>query len=260
MNLKIKITTRQLAMVVIFAAIYAILRRIQTIPMIGISGASFSLSDAVAPLVGIILGPFLGGLSVITGTFLAFALGKPVVFLGLDFLPALVNAVALGFLARHKWTPVVALYIALLSVFLLLPYTSLLINVGGISIPFVWLHIVGLVVLLSPLGMKAGKWIETIEPAKLAAGLATLAFVGTMAQHLMGNILYEIVFGQPIGPWDFAKFTTNWNVIFFLYPWERMILVVLAVVIGIPLVRTLKKSHLLFEKPKNTKPLQQSPS
>jgi hypothetical protein len=368
--MKIQITTRQVAMVAIFAALYTVLRLIQTIPMVGVPGARFSVSDAVAPVIGILLGPYLGGLSVITGTFLAMAVGKPVVFLGLDFLPALVNVVALGFLVRRKWVPVVLLYVALLAIFLLNPYTSLFITVGNTSIPFAWLHIVGLAVLLSPLGYKAGRWVadipeegfrrETaayllsqisgimgiaigaffllityliptfffgtqllgivigllsiicgtiviiaasklnsdsanhkkwgkiilvtsvfglgtllgviggalalkykpqnlpnqrtsfIKASKFTVGFISLAFVGTMIQHLTGNILYEFVFGKPIGGWGVADFATNWNIVFFVYPWERLVLVVLAVVIGIPLVRALKK--FIFPSGKSTKP------
>jgi biotin transporter BioY len=87
--MKIKITTKQIAITAIFAAIYAVFRIIPLGPMIGLS-ASFSLSDSLAPLFGIILGPYLGGLSVIIGTFSAMALGKAPIFLGLDFLPGLI--------------------------------------------------------------------------------------------------------------------------------------------------------------------------
>jgi len=180
--------------------------------------------------------------------------GKPVIFLGLDFLPALVNAVALGLLVRRKWAPVVALYIVLLVGFLLNPLTSIFINVGGYSFPFVWLHIAAFIVLLSPLGRKAGQWIETLKPAFLAAGIAIMAFIGTMMQHLMGGILTEVVrnqlyvvFGQqPI--LQSASFPITWSIVFFLYPWERLGLIILAVVVGTPLVRTLKKSLLKPEK------------
>jgi hypothetical protein len=101
-----------IASIAVFSALYAVLRIMQTIPMIGAQGASFSLSDVLAPLYGIILGPFGGGASVVIGTFLAMAMGKPVIFLGLDFLPALVNAVAWGFLFDVNGRPVVLLNVA----------------------------------------------------------------------------------------------------------------------------------------------------
>ena len=134
--------TKTIATIAIFSALYAVLRILPTVPMVGVSGASFSVSDVLAPLYGILLGPYVGGATVILGTFLGMALGKPVVFLGLDFLPAFINVVALGLLVRRKFLPVLILNLALLVVFLVNPLTSIFISVGGISIPFAWMHIV----------------------------------------------------------------------------------------------------------------------
>jgi uncharacterized membrane protein len=247
-KMKLSITTKQIAMIAIFAALYTVLRMMQTIPMIGVEGGKFSLSDVIAPIYGIVLGPYVGGASVILGTFLAIAFGRPVTFMFLDFLPALINAVALGFLVRRKWWPVVVLYAALLVGFLLNPLTTLFITIGGIAIPFAWLHIVGFIVLVSPLGHRAGQWVQTLKPAKLAIGLTVLAFVGTMMQHLMGNILTEAVFGYITPTMTPAAFNGMWNAVFFIYPWERLILVILAVVVGIPLVRVLKTSFFRSDK------------
>jgi hypothetical protein len=253
-NIHLSSRTKTIALIAIFAALFAVLRRIDAIPMIGVPGARFSLSDILPPIYGIVLGPFTGGISVIIGTFLGIALGKPVIFLFLDFLPALVNTVAVGLLVRRKWWPVVLLYVALFVAFLVNPLTSIFIDVGGIAIPFVWLHIIAFIVLLSPLGRKAGQWVESLKPALLAAGIAILAFIGTMMQHLMGNILYEVVLNQfyivlgqdPIVAT--AAYPGIWSVTFFLYPWERLILIILTVVVGVPLVRVLKQSFFRSEK------------
>jgi len=212
--------------------------------MIGLS-TTFSVSDFLAPLYGIILGPYLGGLSVIMGTFLGMALGKAPVFLGLDFLPAFVNTIAIGFLMKRKWAPVIVLNLILLLAFVMNPLTTLFLG----PIPFFWLHIVALLVLVSPLGRKSGQWIETLKPRFLTAGLATLAFVGTMMQHLTGNLLTEVVLGQilhSILPETFSVFI--WPSAFLLYPWERLTLVLLSVIVGVPLVRTIKKALLPFQK------------
>jgi len=105
------------------------------------------------------------------------------------------------------------------------------------------LHIVAFVVLISPLGRKAANWVLTLETPNIAKGLAVLAFVGTMMQHLMGNLLYEIIFGQVLQYYSQVEFATViWPSVFFLYPVERLALIILAVVIGTPLVRVLKKS------------------
>jgi hypothetical protein len=243
---KISTRTKILAAIAVFAALYAVLRAIPTVPMIGAEGAKFSASDVVAPLYGIILGPYVGGVSVIIGTFVGMALGKPPVFLGLDFLPAFVNAVALGFLVRRKWVPVIALNAVLLLVFLTYPLTSAFVNIpfgdGAAVFPFFWLHLTAFAVLVSPLGRRAGQWVSTLKPTRLTAGLVVLAFVGTMMQHLTGNILYETILAQPIGYIPPSSFPGIWTGIFLLYPFERLALIILAVVVGVPLVRVLKKS------------------
>lgn len=360
-KIKINVTTKQIAMVAIFSAVYTVLRLMQTIPMIGVEGGRFSASDVVAPIYGIVLGPYLGGASVILGSFLAIAMGRPVTFLFLDFLPALVNTVALGFLVRRKWLPVVILYAALLIGFFVNPLTTFFINIGEFAIPFAWLHIAAFILLVSPLGYKAGKWVTDIpeeglkketaayllsitagcigiiigaflivtsyllpslispptiwmtigllsvicglilmfastkvnanpedhkklgvtiivfsviglgtifgivggifafkykpqnipsiktritKSSKFIAAFIMLAVIGTMMQHLMGNILTEVVMGQIVQSMLPSAFVGMWNAVFFVYPWERLILVLLAVIVGVPLVRVLFKTSL----------------
>jgi hypothetical protein len=233
-----------IATIAVFSALYSVLRILPTVPMIGAQGASFSVSDVLAPLYGILLGPYVGGATVIIGTFLGMLMGKPVIFLGLDFLPAFVNVVALGFLVKRKWWPAIVLNLALLIAFCAYPLTTLLINIGGISIPFAWLHIVAFILLLSPLGPKAGQWVESLKPTLLAMGIAILSFIGTMMQHLMGNLLFETILAQPIGYIDPSAYPAIWSSLFFVYPFERLALVVFAVMVGTPLVRVLKKSLL----------------
>ncbi len=250
LNLNKKVTTKYVALIAIFSALYSILRLVPLGPMIGLS-QSFSVSDALAPLLGIILGPFAGGISVIIGTFTAAALGKPLVFLGLDFLPAFVNCVAMGFLIKRKWIPVVGLYAILLGIFIVSPYSLLTVQVGSLAIPFMWLHIVALVVLISPLSFRAITNIKKFKIAYLALSLAVLAFIGTMLQHLTGNLIFQFIFGPPIGGYTITTFQGYWNMIFFVYPIERTVMVLITVLIGVPLIVALKKSMLPFETPLN---------
>jgi len=219
--------------------------------MIGASGASFSLSDIIAPLYGLILGPYTGGLSVIMGSLIAF-FGKPPVFMGLDFLPATVAAVSLGLLIKRQRILVIALNIVLLIAFLLHPNTSVFVNVPlsdiTIPLPFAWLHIVALILLISPLGRKAVEWVSTLTATKAATGIAILFFVGTMMQHLTGNLLFETIMAQPIGGIPVEGYPDIWASIFFVYPIERAALVILGTIIGTPLLRILKNTLLLNEK------------
>jgi len=244
---KIGNKTKIVALIAMFAALYAVLRIIPTVPMVGVAGASFSVSDVAAPIYGTLLGPLTGGLSVFVGTFLAMALGKSAPFLGLDFLPATVNVIAIGLLLKRKWLIAVILNAVLLVAFLLHPFTSIIVSIPigetTFSFPFAWLHIVAFIVLISPLGRKAADWVLTFEPYNIAKGLTVLVFVGTMMQHLMGNLLYETIFGQVLQYYSQVDFATIiWPSVFFLYPLERLALVIFTVLIGIPVIRALKNT------------------
>jgi hypothetical protein len=238
-SLKLDRSTKTIAMIAIFSALYAALRIIPTVPMIGI-GATFHLSDILAPLYGILLGPFTGGISIIIGTFAAIGLGNPAPFLGLDFLPAFVVAVSLGFLVKGKWLPVVILNALLLVGYAINPLTVNFIVTPWGTVPYLWMHIAAFIVLLSPLGRRAGKWVKSSKTSTITAGFAILAFVGTMMQHLTGGIVYEVVLGQ-LGGMTQAAFATTWNIVFYIYPWERLALIIGAVVIGVPVTRALRK-------------------
>ena len=237
--------TKIIASIAVFSALYGVMRIVPLGPMIGLS-AYFSVSDSLAPLYGILLGPFAGGISIIIGTSLGWLIGKPVTFLGLDFLPALINTVAIGLLVKRKWKLVVMLNIVLLGINIFSPYSLLFVEIPlGNEIfhfPFLWLHIVAFLVLISPLRYKAISWIETIKPTYISWGVGLLAFIGTMMQHLTGNLVWELVAGQPIGGLTISGFQGIWTGIFFAYPMERLALIIITVLVGTPLVRILQKS------------------
>jgi hypothetical protein len=256
--------TKQIALLAIFTALYIVLRFIPYSLLIGGAGGYLSFSDFLAPIIGLLLGPYFGGLAVLLGNFGALGFGRTPVFSSIpfvDFLPDLIAAVSVGFLVQRKWWPVVALNAGLLALFLVDPLTSIFVTVPGttISIPFAWLHIAAFIVLLSPLGRWAGKWVATSAKTQLVtAGFVILAFIGTMMQHLTGNLLFEISFGQignpPIIPT--AAWPAEWTGVLFAYPVERTILIVCAVLVGVPLIWVIRKNHFLQigkpEQPKTT--------
>ncbi len=313
--------TKAIAMIAIFAALYAALRIVPTVPMIG-TGSAFHLSDILAPLYGILLGPFIGGAAILIGTFAGIGLNGSMPFLGLDFLPAFVVAISLGLLVRKKWLPVVILNAALLLLVAFDPFTLNIIQTPFGPFPFLWLHIVAFVVLLSPLGRKAGEWVKDTaintekrtkktvwaitgglltlisgasiliwgltnagtngiavdvmgaiiliagaatgvykaKITKITAGFAILAFIGTMMQHLTGNLLYETVFGS-IGSLTMADFVSTWNIVFYTYPVERLVFIIGAVIVGVPVTRALQRFfHNTYNKsPTQAKPEQPAP-
>ncbi|MGD0451815.1 MAG: ECF transporter S component [Candidatus Bathyarchaeia archaeon] len=235
--------TKQIALLAIFTALYIVLRFIPYSILIGGSG-TLNFSDFLTPIIGIILGPYLGGLSVVIGNFAAIGMGKPMIFNGLDFIPDLMAVLATGFLTQQKrsrWAIVVALNASLLAIFLINPLTSIFV----FSVPYAWLHIVAFIVLLTPISWLAAKWIYTINYRKIAAGIAILTFIGVMMQSLAGNILYEVILGQVLHLFSASSYILTWQAVFFVYPVERTFLVISAVLIGTPLIYLLNKVPFL---------------
>lgn len=239
--------TKQTAMLIVFTSLYIVLRFVPFSMLIGPTGGFLSVSDFLAPIYGILLGPYLGGLSILFGNFAAIGMGRTMSFYGLDFLPDFMAAVSTGFLYQHKrptWVVVVALNAALLGIFFLNPLTSVFV----FSVPFAWLHIAAFVVLLTPLSFMAAKWLQMVDYRKIAFGVAIFAFIGAMIQHLTGNILFEVVLGQVTSSISAVAYPGIWTSVFFVYPVERLILIIAAVLVGTPLVYLLNKVPFLHPR------------
>ena len=236
--------TKKIALLTIFTALYIVLRFIPFSMLIGPTGGFLSLSDFLAPIIGILLGPYFGGLTIILGNFGAIGLGRPITFFGLDFLPDFMATISTGFLyqnKRSKWAIVVIINAALLGIFLVNPLTSVFIS----SVPFAWLHIAAFIVLLSPLSLMAAKWLQTLNYRKVVVGIALFAFIGAMIQHLTGNILFEVVLGQLTNSISADAYSGIWTGVFLVYPVERLILIIAATLVGTPLLYLLNRTPSL---------------
>ncbi len=243
-----------------FSALYILFRAIPTFPNVAIPGTAFRAGDIVAPLYGILLGPFFGPMAIAIGTIGGYFTIAPPVFLGFDFLPASICAMVVGLIIRGNRLAVTTLYTGLLLAFVLLPFTAVFIRIGETAIPYNWLHIVGLALLVSPL---AGYAIRTISSTKdvrerreneggLPFGgkqflsILLVAFIGTLAQHLMGGILTEAVIGLNFHgvPGRFASWSAFWTFVFFVYPFERSVIAILAALLATPVILALEASKL----------------
>jgi hypothetical protein len=233
--------TRTLMLTATLAAVYAVLRIIPTFPMVGVPGARFSASDSVASLYGILLGPYTSMVCIVVGTFIGYFAGRPPVFYGLDFAPAAVNSLIVGLLIRRLRLQALTLYLLLMILFAMHPYTLLTVNVPtatgmGIPFPFFWLHLVGLIVLATPVGGYAVGNLFNRRVGYAALSFSVISLVGTLAQHLTGNILYASIILPLLSESARVK---AWTLVFWLYPVERLIIVAASTIIGLPVVRAL---------------------
>jgi len=239
---------KTIMLIATLAAVYAVLRIIPTFPLVGVPGARFSASDFVASLYGVIFGPYASAFCIVIGTFIGYFAGRPPIFYGLDFVPATVNAIVVGLVMRNRRGYAILTYLLLLSLFIGHPYTQILIPVRAFfgmsssTIPFVWMHIIGILVLGSPLGSRLAVLMTKTSATSLVIGFLFTSLVGTLSQHLMGNLLYASLVLPLLS--EQAR-SASWTLIFWLYPIERTIIVVLSTIISVPIIRALRSSGLI---------------
>jgi len=238
-----------------FAAIYGILRLMPIFVMIGGSGRVFSTTEFVAPLLGIILGPYVGSVAGVIGTFLGIMLTGRMNFFGLDFLPIMMNAAVLGLLMRRKMVPALASYSALIVLFFAHPSTLHFVPISlpgsTVSVPFIWLHILTWILLVSPVGKKSIEWISGTSEKKRLTAACVLSLIGTTAQHLTGTLLFASM-AVPLMGMSPTALQVTWTAVFYTYPIERLAVILPAATLVTAAVVKTVQSTRLFKIPSQT--------
>jgi hypothetical protein len=233
------VSTRRVGAAAIFAAVYAVLNLIPVSPLIGPSGRFLFLGNIFSPLAGMILGPLTGGFAMLVGTFLSVALGKPLSFDGLDFIPAVVSAVTAGFAmsGRVRWS--VTLSFGLFAIFSADPLSPKFIEVGSVPVPYLWMHLLSVAVILVvvTIGTRRASFPKGIF-------IAATVFLSTMNAHVAGGIMYENVLVRINGTVSPSAIAGFWNVIFFVYPLERAFFTVAGSILAIAVMRALPKQTI----------------
>jgi hypothetical protein len=175
-------------------------------------------------------------------------------FYGLDFLPIMMNALVLGLLMQKRRILSACLYLALLVLFFADPSTLKFISVpllgNTITLPFVWLHIIVWLALLSPLGVRSVEWISGESEKKRAAGACILSVIGTTAQHLTGTLLFAFM-AVPLMGMTPKALAAVWTLVFYTYPIERLVIILPATVVTVAVVKAVKSARL-FQVPNKT--------
>ncbi len=230
-----RIGTRRLATIAVFAAIYAVLSLIPVSRLVG--NVSFlTMGEVFSPLAGMVLGPLEGGMAVFVGTFAAIALGKPVGFDGLDFIPGVVAAVTAGLAAKGRLKSVAALCLVMYAVYMLDPLSAPVIPVESVPVPFLWMHMLSLAAFLSfsylrrrGLGLVSMQAVTTVS----------VVFLSTMNAHVAGAIMYENVLvriNHAIAP---TTILGLWDIIFYAYPLERIFFTAVGSILAIGVFRAI---------------------
>ena len=220
----------------VFAVLYAILGLIPLAPYVGV-GSFLTFREVVSPLGGMVFGPLTGGFSMIVGNFVDFAFGKPVVFDFLDFVPDLASAVLAGLVFTGRRKEALAFPLVLMVWYSLDPLSVDTVVVGGIPIPFLWMHLLSVATLGAALAYEGRGRLSRLHPAFVAATV----FVSTMTGHVAGSIVYENVLGRINGVLTAQGLAGNFEAVFYAYPAERILFLVVGTMVAVPVLRALSR-------------------
>ena len=240
-------------------ALYVIPRTLPLDKLIGAPG-SITFSGIVTPVLGFFLAPSYGILAVFLGTMIAaFIPGSAgaLKFGGLDFLGGALNVALVSLLVRGRRNEAVLAYMATLGLFIINPNTEIFVGsnfpklsapfqwltIPSPPVPFLWLHLVALVVLVSPLTQNLGNAFSVGARRTLTKAILVTAFIGTMLEHAAGGILFASLFGPAVA-------FKSWPLIFLLYPFERAVIIIAAGLVCAPLLLASRnmRTRLEFRK------------
>lgn len=232
----LRFRTRDLALICVFAALYAILSVVSLFSVIGDLGKTIALASILAPFIGIILGPYVGVAAVSIGGFLGWSITQTGTFSFLSFLPGAFSALSSGLLFRGRRTLSLVLYALLFLPMAFYP------TIGPVWLyPIVlWFQLIGLIILASPVASVSVNFVQKNDLAKLSLGVAVISFVSTMTGQIAGSLMFEATRWPLIYPQiDFWR-TAMWLPLTLAYPVERIIITLLAITIGVPLIRAVR--------------------
>ena len=229
-----RLSTRDVALVSVFAPLYAVFCSWNLFPLIGSSGRAITASAIMAPIIGLLLSPYLSVLTVVLGGAVGLSFGY---FSLYGYGAGMAAAFCASTLYNREQALASVVYAAFLLMFALYP------TVG----PF-WLYpyllilqIIALVVLASPLQATAISFIreQSSSYRKLLFGIGVTMFTSTMFAHVVGTLLFEAV------SWPFLisgveSWRGIWQLLTYTYPFERIAITVAATLLGTGLMKSLK--------------------
>lgn len=214
------------AMMAVWAALMSVASLLPSFPVFG-TGGNFSVGYVLAPLAGIMFGPFAGAITVAIGEFIGSIIAPAVASLGIfTFIINTANAFCVGYLCRKKWQVCFGYIAALTVVWFLIP--------SGRAAYLYGIVVYGLGLVMSVIGGTIGLKLykSQVAPTKMV-GLFLMVFPAYIAGSITGNIPTLFMFDLHADLWN--------GVLIWITPFERSIFSLGAAVIGVPLLIGLPK-------------------
>jgi len=234
-----KLDAREAALIACFTALYTCFSFIAAFPIVGLQGGAISLAAITAPIIGTILGPYLGMLSTLLGGTVALFFSPT--FFPPSFVAGVVTAVFAGMLYANKRSTCAFVYFSLLFFFGFYPF------VGPVWLypAFMWFQIVGFLVLIFPIHSIGSKNMPSPNSnSKLLSTFFVVFLTSTLAGQIAGSLVFELI-SWPIFMADVDFWTGLWQLLTWLYPIERIVIASIATFIGVFLYKILIRADLM---------------
>jgi hypothetical protein len=233
MSRKTELVAKDVALTVTFAALYAVFGLIKLSPIVGLPGQAITAAAIIAPIIGILAGPYIGALSTLLGGTIGLFFGaipQP------SFVSGLIAATCSGLISRQKRLFAIPIYAILLSGYAFYPV------VGPVWLfpTVIWFQLVGLIILVSPLQAVASKNLNSNNYSWLLCSFFITSLTSTLTGQIAGNLTLEIILTQ-----DTNYFTGTWIATTLIYPIERIIIALAAALTGTALFKVLKSANLM---------------
>ena len=237
MQRDVKLTAKEVALTICFAALYAVLSFFPLNQMIGLVGKAITAATIIAPVVGILLGSYLGMLSTGLGGIIA-RFFNPIFSLP-SLAAGIITALCAGLLYAHKQILCALIYVSLMFLFGFYPV------VGPVWLysSFMWFQIVGFLILISPLQSIASKNFNSDSNLKLLFAFLVTSLTSTLAGQIAGSLTFELVYWPTLT--NVETWTLNWRLLTWVYPIERTIIALIATFIGVFLYKVLMSANLM---------------
>jgi len=231
----LRFETRKLVLACIFAALYAVFSSVSLFPVIGALGTFITLAVVLAPVIGMLLGPYVGALATSVGGFVGWTVTQSGAFSFVSFIPGSFSALTAGLLINGERRVSAILYLILFLPMAFFP----LIGPAWLFPLFLWLQLIGLIISASPVSTVASKSLRANRIDRLTLGVGVIALVSALAGQVAGTLMFELMI-YPVNPQIEFWRTAQWQPLTFIYPLERIIIAVLATLVGVPLIRAVR--------------------
>lgn len=256
-----KLSSRNIALIAIFAALYYVLSLISPyVPAVGLPDLKIKLEALMASVFGLILGPYLGTLAAFLGASVTWVLPPESMNpLSAPFLLSPpINALVVGLIFYRKWKWAFVVFAALIVAFLFLPPSQPITDYYYVSIAVIWDKVIALLLIIPSVKFSS----KLSKTNRLPILFFFLSFIGNQADNMWGAtvfavpFVYEVLYGPALSPLLELGFPTYLAAVRFLftispfiYPAIRFVQAILATIIAVPLMRALKNTKwVLLEK------------